>query len=152
MGPLLALALGVGAVVELMVLIQVGQAIGALPTVLLLVVVAALGAALLRREGARSWQAFSAALSRGTPPVCEVADGALVLLAGALLVAPGFVSDVLALLLLVPPVRVVARRLLAGWVARRVVVSDGRRGSHAGGRIIDGEVGDPPQGPRRQLD
>ncbi len=142
MGPVLALVLGVGAVVELIVLIQVGQALGALPTVLLLVVVAALGAALLRREGARSWRAFSTALHRGTPPVREVADGALVLLAGALLVAPGFVSDVVALLLLVPPVRAVARRLLAGWVARRVVAPGARRRPPPGGRIVHGTVVD----------
>ncbi len=162
MGPVLALVLGVGAVVELLVLIQVGQAIGALTTVLLLVLVAGLGAALLRREGARSWQAFSAALQRGAPPVREVADGALVLLAGALLVAPGFVSDVLALLLLVPPVRALARGLLAGWFARRVVVPGARRrpqyegqvvdGQVVDGQAVDGQVVDEPPGPRRQLD
>jgi UPF0716 protein FxsA len=84
-----------------------------------------------------------------------------VLLAGALLVAPGFVSDVLALLLLVPPVRALARRLLAGWVARRVLTrrppATGRYvdGSVVDGSVIDGSVVERPAQPpqqRRELD
>ncbi len=118
---LVVLALVVVPLLELYVLIQVGQVIGALPTIAVLVVVSLLGAALLRREGARTWRAFRDATARGRVPAREVADGALVLLAGALLLTPGFVSDVVGLLLLVPPVRAVLRRALTTWAARQLL-------------------------------
>jgi len=106
---------------ELYVLIQVGQVIGALPTVALLVVVSLLGAALLRREGPRTWRAFRDATQRGRVPAREVADGGLVMLAGALLLTPGFVSDLVGLALLLPPVRALLRARLTAYVARRLV-------------------------------
>ena len=110
MPALLVLALVVVPLVELYVLIQVGQELGALPTIAALVVVSLVGAALLRREGRRTWQAFRDATARGRVPGREVADGALVLFGGALLLTPGFVTDLVGLLLVLPPTRAVVRR------------------------------------------
>lgn len=152
--PWVLLALLVVPVVEIYVLVQVGQVIGALPTVLLLVLVSLAGAALLRREVPRSWRAFLGAATAGRVPGREVADGALVLLAGALLLTPGFVSDAIGLLLLLPPVRAVLRRPLTAWAARRLVTGlpsrPGRgRGPGSGrvveGEVVEGEVVDPPE-------
>ena len=119
--PLLAALLVVAPLVELYVLIQVGQVVGALWTVVALVLVSLLGAALLRREGRQTWRAFQTASASGRLPAREVADGALVLLAGSLLLTPGFVTDLFGLGLLLPPVRAVVRRALLSWVTRRVV-------------------------------
>lgn len=136
---LLVLALIAVPLIELYVLIQVGQVIGAVPTLGLLLLVSVLGAALLRREGARSWRAFREATARGAVPACEVADGALIVLAGALLVTPGFVSDVFGLLLLLPPIRVLVRRPLTAYAMHRLL---GRSGRAPRGRIVEGEVVD----------
>ena len=154
MGPLLVLALVVVPLVEVYVLVQVGQQIGALPTVGLLLAMSLLGAYLLRREGARTWRAFRGALSSGRMPAREVADGALVLLGGALLLTPGFATDLFGLACVLPPSRAVLRRLLTKSVTRRLGAELGpprRPTSRRPGRIVDGEVVDggadrPPQG------
>ena len=146
--PLLVALLVVAPLVELYVLIQVGQVVGALWTVVALVAVSLLGAALLRREGWRTWRSLQAATATGRLPAREVADGALVLLAGALLLTPGFVTDLFGLLLLLPPVRAVVRRALMSYATRRVVPGlvggalrpPGPR--RAGSRVVDGEVVD----------
>ena len=130
--PLLVLLLVVAPLVELYVLIQVGQVVGALWTVLALVAVSVLGAWLLRREGWRTWRAVQAALTTGRLPGREVADGALVVLAGALLLTPGFVSDATGLLLLLPPVRAVARRALLSYAGSRVAPGLGGLGGMGG--------------------
>jgi UPF0716 protein FxsA len=108
-------------VVELWVLIQVGQVIGPPWTVALLLAVSVLGTWLIRREGTRAWTAFRLALARGRVPANEVLDGALVLLGGALLLTPGFVTDVVGLLLVFPPTRRVASRALRGRVRARLL-------------------------------
>lgn len=99
-------------IVELFVLIKTGQAIGALNTIGLLIVIALVGSALVKHEGTKVWNRFVTQVQAGQTPTKEIADGVCVLLAGALLIAPGFVSDVLALLLLFPPTRAVFRRFL----------------------------------------
>ena len=154
-------------IVEIYVLLQVGQLIGVLPTVVLLVVMSLLGAHLLRREGARTWRAFRSALSTGRVPASEVADGALVILGGALLLTPGFATDAFGLLCVLPPSRAVLRRLLTRQVARRLTVGSvlggglgggpggpgGRRPSStrrpSSGTVVDGEVVRPPDDPGR---
>jgi UPF0716 protein FxsA len=98
--------------VELYVIVQVGQAIGVLPTIGLLLLVSFVGAWLVKREGVRAWRAFRLALSEGRVPTRETADGALVIVGGALLLAPGFVTDVVGALCVLPPTRAVVRRLL----------------------------------------
>ena len=174
MPALLVLALVVVPIVEIYVLLQVGQVLGVVPTVVLLVAMSLLGAYLLRREGTRTWRAFTAALSRGRLPAAEVADGGLVIFGGALLLTPGFATDLFGLLCVLPPSRALLRRLLIRQIARRLQVgvlggvpgSGWPGGGRPGGRgagpsssrrpptrgdVVDGEVvrddDDPPGRP-----
>ena len=154
MPALLVAALVIVPIVEIWVLLQVGQLLGVLQTVVLLVVMSLLGAYLLRREGARTWRAFRTALGSGRLPAAEVADGALVILGGALLLTPGFATDAFGLLCVLPPTRAVLRRLLTRQVARRLTVGSvlgGGRGPSSRRRstVVDGEVVHPPDEPGR---
>src|SRR4051794_29769140 len=119
----LALLFVVVPVVEIYVLIQVGQVIGAWWTVLLLVADGFLGSWLLKREGSRAWDALRVALDERRVPARELADGALVLVGGTLLVTPGFVSDVAGLFCVLPLTRPLARAVLLRWLSRRVVAT-----------------------------
>jgi UPF0716 protein FxsA len=121
--PLLFLLFIVVPLAELYVIIQVGQAIGVLPTIALLLLDSILGSVLMRSQGRRAWQRFTEAVQAGRPPAREVLDGALVLLGGAFLLTPGFLSDILGVLLLLPPTRAVFRRLLARRFLQRMTVS-----------------------------
>jgi UPF0716 protein FxsA len=116
MAALLVLAFIVVPLVELAIIIQVGQAIGLLWTIALLVVDSVVGAWLVRREGTRAWSRFRLALNQGRVPTDEVLEGALVLFGGALMLTPGFASDALGLLLMIPP----ARALIAAMLKRRL--------------------------------
>ena len=109
MPALLFVAFIVVPIAELYVLIQVGQTIGVLPTIALLIVDSLLGAWLLRREGARGWRRFRSAVNEGRPPGREGIDGVVGLLGALLLLTPGFISDAVGLLLLAPPIRAAAR-------------------------------------------
>ncbi len=122
MGCLLVLLFLVLPIVELYVVIQVGQSIGVWPTIGLLVLDSFLGAWLVRREGAKAWAAFRQALDEGRVPARETADGALVILGGALLLTPGFVTDVFGLICVLPPTRAIVRRLVTRSALRRVTV------------------------------
>ena len=102
MGPILAIAFIVVPLAELAVLIAVGDVIGLWPTLLLLLVVSVAGAWLAKREGLAAWRRFQLALAEARVPTIEVADGAMILLAGALLLTPGFLTDVAGVLLLLP--------------------------------------------------
>ncbi|MGH3757797.1 FxsA family protein [Actinophytocola sp.] len=95
---------------EIAVIVAVGQAIGALVTVGLLVAVSVVGVAMLRRQGTRTLAAFGDAVRNRRDPQPQMVDGMLVGVAAGLVLFPGFVSDVLALLLLFPPTRAVVRR------------------------------------------
>lgn len=110
-------------ILELYVIIQVGQEIGALWTVGILVADSILGSLLLRSQGRSAWLRFNAALSAGRPPAREVLDGVLIVFGGALLLTPGFATDVAGLLLLIPPTRAVIRGVLVRRLAKRVVVA-----------------------------
>ena len=132
MVPILAVAFILIPLAELAVLIAVGDWIGLVPTLVLLLVVSVAGAWLAKREGLAAWRRFQLALTEGRMPSVEVADGAMILLAGALLLTPGFLSDVIGVLLLLPPTRAMARRLAPRLAARRlrrqgrrVVIVDG---------------------------
>ena len=158
MPALLVAALVIVPIVEIWVLLQVGQLLGVLQTVVLLVVMSLLGAYLLRREGARTWRAFRTALASGRLPAAEVADGALVILGGALLLTPGFATDAFGLLCVLPPSRAVLRRLLTRQVARRLSVGavlggaggpSSRRRPPGRSTVVDGEVVRPPDEPGR---
>jgi UPF0716 protein FxsA len=119
-------------IAELWVLIQVGQAIGVLPTILVLLADAVLGTWLFRTQGRKTWQAFRLALVERRLPAAEVADGALVVLGGALLLTPGFVTDVFGVLCLLPPTRAVLRRMLTGFAGRRLLGDAAVRRSSGG--------------------
>jgi len=109
-------------IAELYLIIQVGEAIGALPTIALLVADSIAGGLLLRHQGREAWGRFTAKLQAGRPPARETLDGALVILGGALLLTPGFLSDLFGLVLLLPPTRAAIRRVLGRRVLRRVAV------------------------------
>jgi len=109
MAPLLVIIFIVMPIVELAVLIQVGQAIGVLNTIGLLLLVSFVGAWLVKREGMGVWRRFRQQVETGHVPGKELADGVMILFAGALLMTPGFVTDVLGILLLLPPVRAFLR-------------------------------------------
>lgn len=144
---LLLLAFVVIPVLEIYVIIQVGQVIGGWWTVLLLVADSVIGSWLVRREGSRAWQALRTALGSGRMPAKELTDGALILIGGTLMVSPGFVTDVAGFFLILPFTRPLARRVLAAAVARRLLAPGGpRNGTRPGagpqGPVIRGEVVD----------
>jgi UPF0716 protein FxsA len=97
------------AVAELYVAIRVVDAIGILLTVLLLIASWPIGVWMVRSQGRAAWRRLSAAVAEGRPPANEVLDGALVLVGGGLLIVPGFITDVIGILLLLGPIRALAR-------------------------------------------
>jgi UPF0716 protein FxsA len=110
-------------IAEIYVIIKVGEAIGVLPTIALLVLDSFLGAALWRSQGRAAWRRFNDALAQGRIPAREVFDGAMVILGGAFLITPGFITDVIGLALLIPPSRAMFRGLVAGVARRRAMFS-----------------------------
>jgi UPF0716 protein FxsA len=108
--------------VELYVILKVGDAIGVVPTILLLAADSVLGSVLLRSQGRSVWRRFNAALAEGKMPHREVMDGVLVIFGGAFLITPGFVTDVIGLLLLLPPTRALIRSQVVRRLGRRVTV------------------------------
>lgn len=109
---LLVLAFIVVPLVELWVIIQVGGVLGFWPTIVVLLVDSILGAVLVRREGSRAWRKFREALAAGRVPGDEIVQGALLLFGGALLLTPGFVTDVVGLALVLPITRGPVARVL----------------------------------------
>jgi UPF0716 protein FxsA len=126
---ILALIFLVAPIVELAVIVMVAGKIGVLDTLALLILLSFVGAWVCKREGLAVLRRLQQTVAEGRTPHKEVVDGFLILLGGALLLAPGFVSDVFGLLLLLPPVRIVVRTML--------LASFRRRGSFAI-RIVDG--------------
>jgi UPF0716 protein FxsA len=118
-GPLLVVMFLLVPIVEIYVIIQVGQLIGPLPTIALLIVESLIGAWLLKREGRAAWLALQRAVGSGRLPGRELVDAGLVLVGGTLLVAPGFITDVVGFFFILPPTRPLARRLLLWLMARR---------------------------------
>ena len=118
---------------EIYLLIQVGQVIGGWWTVLLLLGTGLLGGILVKREGAKTWRALTDALSAHRMPARELADGALVLVGGTLLLTPGLLTDVAGAFCILPFTRPLARRGLTRVVTRRLTVAT---------------VGSPSSGPR----
>src|SRR3954465_3971661 len=128
-------------ILEIYVIIQVGQAIGPWWTIALLIADSIIGAALMRSQSRTAWRRFQPALSGGRPPAREVIDGALVIFGGALLLTPGFVTDIFGFAFLLPPTRAAIRKLLV----RRF-----------GGRLVGAAPGRarrrPPRGPGADVD
>ena len=124
-------------IAEIWVLLQIGGAIGLLPTIALLIADSVLGAALMRSQGRAAWLRFNGAIAEGRVPGREIIDGVLVIFGGALLLTPGFLTDFLGLLLLLPPTRAVIRRVLVKRYADRLVASPATSaGTGAGGRVF----------------
>src|SRR4051794_25225296 len=108
-------------IVEIYVIIQVGQAIGALWTVALLIADSIAGSLLMKSQGRAAWRRFQAAVAEGRVPGREVLDGVLVIFGGAFLLTPGFVTDIFGAVLLVPPTRALVRRVLVRRVSFSVL-------------------------------
>ena len=107
---------------ELYVILKVGDAIGALWTIVLLAADSVLGSLLLRAQGRSVWQRFNETMAAGRVPHRELIDGVLVIFGGAFLITPGFITDIVGLLLLLPPTRAVVRRVVARRLGRRITV------------------------------
>lgn len=124
-------------VAELWLILRVGREVGVLPTIASLVVVSAIGTALVKREGVKVWRDLTAAVARGEEPSRQIVHGACLLAAGVFLLSPGFVTDVVGIVLLLPPVR----SLVVAGVSRRVrsgvtVVTSTRSGPIVGRGFI----------------
>jgi UPF0716 protein FxsA len=124
---------------ELYVIIKVGEAIGVLPTLALLFADAIIGSLLLRHQGRGAWRRFNEALAQRRFPGREVADGLLIVVGGTLLLAPGFITDIFGVLLLIPPTRAIARAILRRFTIGRftVVGVPGAGGAFGGGAAKD---------------
>src|SRR3954471_249638 len=132
-------------IAELYVIIKVGELIGVLPTLILLLADALLGSWLLKHQGRSAWRRFNEALAARRFPGREVVDGALIIVGGTLLLTPGFLSDIVGVFLLAPPTRAIARRLLKRFTIGRFMVvgmPGGVRGPFGGSPPADG--GRPP--------
>jgi UPF0716 protein FxsA len=107
--------------VEIYVIIQVGQVIGAWWTILLLIADSIFGSWLVKREGGRAWEALRVALEQRRMPHKELADGILILVGGLLMLTPGFVLDIVGAVCILPFTRPIGRRMLAGLISRKLV-------------------------------
>lgn len=133
--------------IEIYVLIQVGQVIGPWWTILLLVADSLFGTWLIRREGGRAFAGLRAALDSGRMPARELADGALILIGGTLMLSPGFVTDAFGILLILPFTRPAFRGVLTRIVTARLLASSRtgnarRPGPGSDGSVVRGEVVD----------
>ncbi|TNY34802.1 FxsA family protein [Thermomonospora catenispora] len=113
-------------IVEIYLFVQVGSLIGGWSAVALLLAVSAVGVWVVRREGRRAWNALVETVARGRAPERELADAAVILIGGALLVFPGFATALAGLVFVLPPTRPLARRLLMLYAARQVRAAERR--------------------------
>lgn len=149
---ILVIALVVVPLAEIYVLIQVGQVIGPWWTIALLIADSIFGSWLIKREGGRAWRALRTALESGRMPATELADGALILIGGTLMLSPGFVTDAFGILLILPFTRPAFRALLSRVLARRLAVvgpvaASSWPGGPAHGPGQTNRPGHGPQGP-----
>lgn len=129
--------------IEIYLIVQVGQVIGGWETVGLLLAISVLGTWLVKREGRRAFHALRDAMATGKLPDREVLDAALVLVGGTLLLTPGFLTDALGLMFVIPMTRPPARSLVTRLVKRRILASASR---------MTGGVRPPGSAPRRPSD
>jgi UPF0716 protein FxsA len=143
--PVLVALFVVVPIIELALIVQASHAFGFLNTLVVLVAMSVAGAWLMKREGLGIVRRVQLQLQRGQVPTREVVDGFLVLLGGALLLTPGFFTDVFGLALLLPPVRAVLRPVLVRRFRGRVV------SYRSGGTVHDARSWDEPTDGRGQL-
>jgi UPF0716 protein FxsA len=133
---------------ELYVILKVGDAIGVFPTILLLGADSLIGAWLLRTQGRAVWRRFNEALAAGRMPHREVQDGVLVIFGGAFLITPGFLTDIIGVLMLLPPTRAVIRSVAMRRIGKRITVQGApQRASR--GFDVEGSASEPEEPPRR---
>lgn len=142
---LLVLIIGLP-VLEITVFVKVAGVMGFLPAIALAILSGIAGMALLRGQGLATALRARSLLDKGVMPVAEVFDGICLMVAGGLLLLPGFVSDVLALILLLPPVRAGLR----SWLSRRLPMEGGSpfgdaRAGQSGPQVIEGEFREVPE-------
>jgi UPF0716 family protein affecting phage T7 exclusion len=142
--PVALLAFLLVPIVEIYVILQVGHLIGAWPTVALLVAESVLGAWIVRREGRRAWRVLTTTLREGGLPERELADAALVLVGGVLLLTPGFVTDVFGFLFVLPFTRPLVRWSLAAYGRRRMRAAQSRHAAMFDGLGNMSGPGAPP--------
>ena len=124
---------------EIYVLLKMGGLIGAMPTVMLVVFTAVLGAWMLRQQGFATWQRLQAGLAQGQPPVLEMIEGPILLVGGALLLTPGFFTDILGFICLLPMTR---KKLALYLIEKNLVMATGgpfQRRPSDHGNVIEGE-------------
>ena len=126
--------------VEIYVLLKVGGLIGALPTVLMVVFTAVLGAWLLKRQGFATWVRFQQSMAQGQAPVLEMIEGPVLLVGGALLLTPGFFTDILGFACLVPALR---RKMALYLIEKHLIVAAAggpfQKPFSRDGNVIEGE-------------
>jgi UPF0716 protein FxsA len=139
---------------ELYVIFAVGDAIGWWQTLAILALDSIIGSLLLKSQGRAVWLRFNEAMAAGRLPHREVLDGVMVIFGGAFLITPGFLTDILGILLLLPPTRVLMRRLVVRALRGRVAIQVAGAATRRAGRgrfDVEGtatEVRDEPQTPR----
>lgn len=147
--PLLILAVFIGVpLLEIAVFIQVGGFLGLWPTLAIVILTAVIGTALLRIQGLATLARAQAQMNRGALPTRELFDGACLLIAGVLLLTPGFVTDGLGFLLFLPAARDILRGMLSRYMAGRMEshiyvdgeeIRPGRKPGPGRGPVIEGE-------------
>ena len=143
-------------IIEIALFIEIGGAIGLLPTIGLVILTAVAGAVLLRAQGFATLARLQSSLEEGGDPSGPLAHGAMIVFAGALLLTPGFFTDAVGFLLLLPPVRETLMRKLGPVIARRMVVASGGQAGFGGqphgakSDVIDASYEDITDGPPRE--
>jgi UPF0716 protein FxsA len=140
-------------IAELYVILQVGEAIGAVPTILILIADSLLGSWLLRSQGRTVWRQFNQTMAEGRVPHRELLDGVAVIFGGAFLITPGFITDFFGLLLLAPPTRAAIRGFVTRRVGKRLwVVGAARRARPDAADPVDGTARERPPTPPREIE
>ena len=125
--------------IEIYLLLQIGGIVGVFPTIILVVSTAIIGAGLLRHQGMATWQRFQENIQRGEVPAYEMVEGPILLVGGALLLTPGFFTDVIGFACLIPSVR---RRIAQYIIEKRLIqagVAPGQQKTKAEPGVIEGE-------------
>ncbi|MSO58713.1 MAG: FxsA family protein [Ilumatobacteraceae bacterium] len=108
--------------IEIYFVVKIGSVVGVVPTIALLFVISVFGSRVVKHQGLRVWRKFNEQVSSGNVPSRELVEGVCLLLAGALLIAPGFFTDLLGFLLLLPPVRLVVAKIIGARTANKAQV------------------------------
>lgn len=143
--PIFAFLFLVVPIVEIYLLIQVGSVIGAFPTILLVVMTAVIGAFLLRQQGMSTLARFQNNMASGTLPAKEMIEGVLLIVGGALLMTPGFFTDTLGFLCLIPFTRgYLVEQIIKRSLFKAQAGMSGGKSSSMDGDIIEGEFSRKP--------